>query len=143
MELSLEELADFAKKFVADLPRVSGSRAHVAGLTGPLGAGKTTFVQLVARELGIKSPVTSPTFVFVKTYPVSRPPFTRLVHVDGYRLAPDDRDTAGFGEHLEDPGNLVLAEWPENIPGFPPDAPILVFRVTGETTRSVDHHAKD
>lgn len=54
-------------------------------LTGPLGAGKTTFTRGLAEGLGVRGPVQSPTFVIARTHPslVGGPP---LVHVDAYRL---------------------------------------------------------
>ncbi len=54
-------------------------------LTGGLGAGKTTLTQGIARGLGVRGPITSPTFVISRTHPslVAGPP---LVHVDAYRL---------------------------------------------------------
>ena len=55
-------------------------------LTGPLGAGKTTLVQGIGAGLGVRGPVTSPTFVIARVHPVvsgSGPP---LVHADAYRL---------------------------------------------------------
>jgi tRNA threonylcarbamoyladenosine biosynthesis protein TsaE len=55
-------------------------------LTGPLGAGKTTLVQGIGEGLGVRGPVTSPTFVIARVHPAlagSGPP---LVHADAYRL---------------------------------------------------------
>ncbi|WP_051105759.1 tRNA (adenosine(37)-N6)-threonylcarbamoyltransferase complex ATPase subunit type 1 TsaE [Parafrankia discariae] len=52
-------------------------------LDGPLGAGKTVFVQGLAAGLGVRSPVTSPTFVLARVHTDGRLP---LVHVDAYRL---------------------------------------------------------
>ncbi len=143
MELSLAELKDFAEKFVAALPSASGTRAHVVGLKGDLGAGKTTFTQMVANELKAQGPVTSPTYVFAKSYEIHRPPYERLIHIDAYRLLPEDPDTIGWRAYLKDPANLILVEWPENLNGFPPDASTIAFAVTGENTRSVYHHAND
>ena len=63
-------------------------RGGVVALQGELGAGKTTFVQGLARALGIRRPVTSPTFTLVGEYAGTR---LRLVHMDLYRLrTPDD-----------------------------------------------------
>jgi tRNA threonylcarbamoyladenosine biosynthesis protein TsaE len=59
-------------------------------LTGPLGAGKTTLVQGIGEGLGVRGPVTSPTFVIARVHPVlagSGPP---LVHADAYRLGSID-----------------------------------------------------
>lgn len=54
-------------------------------LSGDLGAGKTTFTQGLGDRLGVRGPITSPTFVIARTHPslVAGPP---LVHVDAYRL---------------------------------------------------------
>jgi len=76
-------------------------------LTGPLGAGKTTFTRGLAEGLGVRGPVQSPTFVIARTHPslVGRAP---LVHVDGYRL--------GSGAELDDldldlARSVVVIEW--------------------------------
>jgi tRNA threonylcarbamoyladenosine biosynthesis protein TsaE len=52
-------------------------------LTGPLGAGKTVVVQGIAAGLGVRAPITSPTFVIARVHRDGRIP---LVHVDAYRL---------------------------------------------------------
>lgn len=76
-------------------------------LTGPLGAGKTTLTRGIGEGLGVRGPVTSPTFVLARTHPslVGGPP---LVHVDAYRLTDpielDDLD-------IDYPGSVVIVEW--------------------------------
>jgi len=76
-------------------------------LTGPLGAGKTTFTRGLAEGLGVRGPVQSPTFVIARTHPslVGRAP---LVHVDAYRLGSaaelDDLD-------LDLERSVVVVEW--------------------------------
>ena len=76
-------------------------------LTGPLGAGKTTFTRGLAEGLGVRGPVQSPTFVIARTHPslVGRAP---LVHVDAYRLGSaaelDDVD-------LDLERSVVVVEW--------------------------------
>ena len=55
-------------------------------LTGPLGAGKTTLVQGIGEGLGVRGPVTSPTFVIARVHPVLTGPGPALVHADAYRL---------------------------------------------------------
>jgi tRNA threonylcarbamoyladenosine biosynthesis protein TsaE len=58
-------------------------------LTGPLGAGKTTLVQGIGEGLGVRGPVTSPTFVIARVHPAlsgSGPEHPALVHADAYRL---------------------------------------------------------
>lgn len=66
-------------------------------LGGALGAGKTTFVQGLARAMGIPGPVTSPTFTLVREY--DNPGGLRLLHADVYRL-----------DHLQEVEDLALAE---------------------------------
>lgn len=56
-------------------------------LSGDLGAGKTTFTQGLGEGLGVRGPVTSPTFVIARTYPPRLPAGLALIHVDAYRLA--------------------------------------------------------
>lgn len=76
-------------------------------LTGPLGAGKTTFTRGLADGLGVRGPVQSPTFVIARTHPslVGRAP---LVHVDAYRLGAaaelDDLD-------IDVARSVVVIEW--------------------------------
>lgn len=81
-------------------------------LTGELGAGKTTFTQGVANGLGIERPVTSPTFVTVKSYALARG--GELYHVDLYRVQdPDYLQDQGILEEL-DRGAIVIVEWAEH-----------------------------
>jgi tRNA threonylcarbamoyladenosine biosynthesis protein TsaE len=55
-------------------------------LAGPLGAGKTTLVQGIGEGLGVRGPVTSPTFVIARLHPVVSGSGPALVHADAYRL---------------------------------------------------------
>ena len=105
----------------------------VVALQGGLGAGKTTFVQGLARALGIRRPVTSPTFTLVGEYQGTR---LRLVHVDLYRLrAPDDLDAIGFEEYLER-GALLAIEWPERAGDWIPAEAVRVALRPGADLRT-------
>jgi tRNA threonylcarbamoyladenosine biosynthesis protein TsaE len=55
-------------------------------LAGPLGAGKTTLVQGIGEGLGVRGPVTSPTFVIARVHPAVSGSGPALVHADAYRL---------------------------------------------------------
>ncbi len=80
-------------------------------LTGDLGAGKTTFVQALARAWGITRTVTSPTFTLANEYPL--PDGGKLVHFDLYRLAiPEGLYDLGLEDALE-AGARMAIEWPE------------------------------
>jgi alanine racemase len=76
-------------------------------LSGPLGAGKTTFTRGLGEGLGVRGPVTSPTFVLARTHPslVDGPP---LVHVDAYRLA-DARELDDLD--IDFARSVVVVEW--------------------------------
>lgn len=91
------------------------ARGEVVALTGPLGAGKTCFVQGVAQGLGAGGYVRSPTFVLVHHYPGPLP----LYHVDLYRIAPSDVDALGLDEIMEGDG-VTAIEWP-GPSALPPD----------------------
>src|ERR1700761_6013823 len=72
-----------------DLGRRRATRLRAGDLvilTGPLGAGKTTLVQGIGAGLGVRGPVTSPTFVIARVHPVLDGPGPVLVHADAYRL---------------------------------------------------------
>jgi tRNA threonylcarbamoyladenosine biosynthesis protein TsaE len=89
----------------------------VIGLSGELGAGKTTLAQAVCRGLGATVAVTSPTYALVHRYRATRP----IYHVDCYRLrAPDEARDLGFDDMVRE-GAVVLIEWPERAgPWAPP-----------------------
>lgn len=143
MDLSRDGLTEFARQFVAELPRERGARSYAVGLTGELGSGKTTFVQEVARSLGVTEHVTSPTFVFAKNYETDHPIFTKLIHIDAYRLEDETKDTVGFEAYLADRHALVLIEWPENV-SYMKHSPftIIAFETINETTRRVSAEQK-
>jgi len=75
-------------------------------MSGDLGAGKTTMTQGIARGLGIKRTVTSPTFTIQKLYREGR---LTLNHIDAYRLEGISQDL-GFDEYMND-GGLTVIEW--------------------------------
>ncbi|MEG1480285.1 MAG: tRNA (adenosine(37)-N6)-threonylcarbamoyltransferase complex ATPase subunit type 1 TsaE [Kiritimatiellia bacterium] len=80
-------------------------------LEGDLGAGKTTFVQALAKVYGITRTVTSPTFTLANEYRL--PQGGKLIHFDLYRLAtPEGLYDLGLIDALES-GARVVIEWPE------------------------------
>lgn len=127
-----EDMRAEAARFVAEL--APGTRATVLPFSGELGAGKTTFVQGIARALGVEERVTSPTFVILKIYNLHDRPFKHLVHMDAYRLKGKEHlRVLGWDALCADPGNLICIEWPEKIAGaIPADAIPVTLRYSGE-----------
>jgi tRNA threonylcarbamoyladenosine biosynthesis protein TsaE len=120
--------------FRTDSPEATQSLAAALGgvleagdlvlLVGELGAGKTAFVQGLARGLGIDEPVTSPTFTIVHEH-VGR---FRLAHVDVYRLERvQDLYDLGFDELVDD-DRVTVVEWGDRIEHLVP-ADHLVVRI--------------
>ena len=91
---------------------VAGLRAgDVVLVTGELGAGKTTLVRGASRELGVRTPVTSPTFTIGQRYP-ARDGLT-VSHLDLYRIAHlEDEDPDLLADYIG-PDTIAFVEWPE------------------------------
>ena len=95
----------------------------IVTLTGDLGAGKTTLAKAVAKGLGVKSTVSSPTFTIVQEYDDGRLP---LYHFDVYRVNdPDELFELGFDEYLHGRG-VCLIEWADLIEDMLPQKRIDV-----------------
>ena len=92
---------------------------------GDLGAGKTAFVQGMAKALNIDEPVTSPTFTIVNEYNGTLP----LYHFDVYRIgSSDEMFEIGFDEYVNGDGISVI-EWAELIEDIlPPDTISVTIR---------------
>ncbi len=86
------------------------------GLIGNLGSGKTTLVKGLAKGLGIKQTITSPTFVLMKVYKTKHKTIKQLVHVDCYRVPGIELETIGLSDYLNQPDTVVAIEWAEKIP---------------------------
>lgn len=90
----------------AEVARLVGA-GDLLVLGGDLGAGKTTFTQGFGAALGVEEPITSPTFVLMRTYEGRLP----IVHMDVYRLEHlQEAVDLGLAEILDD-GAVALVEW--------------------------------
>ena len=91
---------------------------------GPMGAGKTTLIKEVCRQLGVKENVSSPTFALVNEYEAAEGKL--IYHFDFYRIN-DEREALNIGA-LEyfDSGRMCLIEWPSMIPNLLPEHYLLV-----------------
>ncbi|MEK7567674.1 MAG: tRNA (adenosine(37)-N6)-threonylcarbamoyltransferase complex ATPase subunit type 1 TsaE [Patescibacteria group bacterium] len=135
---SLKELKNFSKKFLKELNPVK-TGATILALQGNLGSGKTAFVKVLGKNLGIKKTIISPTFIIMKLYDISYKNFKKLIHVDAYRLEKEkELEVLGWQEILKNPENLIAIEWPENVSKvIPQSAKKLKFKFVDEKTRSV------
>lgn len=127
-KVALQELGAVVEGVLGRIPDM-GSRfgAAVIALSGDLGSGKTTFVQTLAKKLGIGEIVASPTYVLMKSYPISYNDFTTLIHIDAYRLeSPDEFRALKPETFLKNIHNLVCIEWPERLDGAMPTPDVLV-----------------
>lgn len=114
-----EETEAFAEKLAADF-----KGGEVVLLSGDLGAGKTVFAKGVARALGVKGDVKSPTFTLCCEY-AGRD--LELVHIDAYRLASGaEAEASGLNEKFGDPHTVCLVEWPSQIESVLPAKAIKV-----------------
>lgn len=108
---SEQEFDAFAAAFAREL-----RAGDVVGLSGPLGAGKTTFVKAVVKARLGTDPASSPTFTFWHRYPGTPP----IDHLDLYRVD-DPADLTELGlEEAFDGTSIVLVEWWRNAPALLP-----------------------
>ena len=93
-------------------------------LNGDLGVGKTVFTKGLAAGLGIKEPVTSPTFTILQEYESGRLP---LYHFDVYRIGdPEEMDEIGYEDYFYGRG-ICLIEWAELIEELIPEEAFAVY----------------
>ena len=139
---SLEQTREVADIILGSLSPQSS--ATVLALQGDLGAGKTALTKEIAKILNIEDEVLSPTFVIMKIYKIDFKGFKKLIHIDAYRLEREEElKTLGWDEILKSPENLVVIEWPENVPGLiPPDATRVSLRFVSDKVREIHLHEK-
>ena len=90
---------------------------------GDMGAGKTTFIKAICKQLGVTDSVSSPTYSIVNEYDS---PNGKIFHFDFYRLKNEtEAFDLGFEEYLYS-GNYCLIEWPEKIENLWPDKYVRV-----------------
>ncbi len=126
---SADETRTLAQALGAALPPDTTLALH-----GDLGVGKTTFVQGLARGLGISEAVTSPTFTIFTLHPGP----INLLHLDAYRLETAHQvEDLLLGDFMVSPWCLAV-EWPEKIADWlPPDTLHLVLGITSDERHTV------
>lgn len=119
--------------------KIRKGKATVLFLEGDLGAGKTTFTKSLAKELGVKEDITSPTFTIMHRYKTRSGPWENLFHLDAYRLNnKDELGVLNIKEEFSNEKNLFIFEWPSNIKGgIEPDLEVRFSHINKEGERSV------
>ncbi len=128
---SKEETQEIAKNFAKDL-----KGGEVLCFYGDLGAGKTTFIQGLAKGLGIKQNITSPTFVLMKKYKTKK---LNLYHLDCYRLdSIDEARDLGIEEIWDNKKNIIAIEWADRINDIlPKEKTDICFEHIDENKRKI------
>lgn len=110
----LTDLAQLSQQFLSQL-----SIGDVVFLTGDLGAGKTTFVQMLLQTAGVTEPVKSPTYALYNHYQIKQKSF---IHMDLYRLSDPEELYFLDIEWILNGEHIVLIEWPSKGRGVLPTA---------------------
>jgi tRNA threonylcarbamoyladenosine biosynthesis protein TsaE len=82
----------------------------------PFAEASPLIAKEIARIMGVKQEITSPTFVIMKIYETQNERWPRLIHIDAYRLERgEELQAIDFERLVSDKRNLILIEWPENV----------------------------
>ncbi len=131
---SPKETKKLAEKFAKNL-----KMGDIIALYGDLGAGKTVFIQGIAQGLNIKRKITSPTFVFIKSYEVKiKSKNLTFNHLDLYRSTNDkDSESLGLDEILAE-DSITVIEWADKIEEKLPTRRIdVTIEKINDTTRRI------
>lgn len=116
---SLNDIEEVAKEFSRYI-----STHKIVAFHGDLGAGKTTFIQAVCKQLGVKENVSSPTFSIINQYTTAEN--KTIFHIDLYRVKDDEEAINAGVEECIYSGDICFIEWPERI-SFLPAETVNVF----------------
>lgn len=126
----------FTNKKLDDIPKLALKIAktlkggETLALIGPLGAGKTTFTQLLAKALGVKTHVTSPTFIIMNRYRAKLPKLQtpiHLYHLDLYRTKDiHEVNALGLMHIWGQPNTITVIEWADKIKAHLPKHSIVI-----------------
>jgi tRNA threonylcarbamoyladenosine biosynthesis protein TsaE len=124
---NFKKTQEFGEKFAATL-----QGGEVLALYGDLGSGKTTFMQGLAKGLGITRNIISPTFIIMRSYEIGTGDkglgTKNLYHLDLYRIANGEQAVdLGLKELMGDPENIVAIEWPDKIENLLPEKRINLY----------------
>lgn len=110
---------------------------EVVALYGDLGAGKTTFTQALAKQLGVTKAISSPTYTIAKQYSAAHG--RTLYHYDLYRLdSAESLDYLDLPDKIGAANAIIVVEWPDRAPqAWPADTIRIDFTYVDEQTRKI------
>ena len=133
---SEQEMLDFGTQFASEILNRKSPSSIVIELIGDVGAGKTTFVRGLAKGLGIKEPITSPSFTISKSYVC--PNGRTLTHYDFYRLSDPGLMSEDLMESINKPNSITIIEWADSVSGILPKKRIRIFiSYNNDDTRTI------
>ena len=144
MRRTISKSPEETKKIAGEIAS-SLQPGDVIALYGELGSGKTTFVQGMTKELGIKDRIISPTFLIIREHKLktTNPKLKTLFHVDLYRIDRRDFRNLGLQEIFSDKQSLVVIEWAEKIEDLLPEKRIDIhFKYISENERALEINEK-
>jgi tRNA threonylcarbamoyladenosine biosynthesis protein TsaE len=113
LEFALHEIESVAAQII------SATKYKVVLFDGEMGAGKTTLIKEIAKQMGVAEPTGSPTYVLVNEYHTQNHQI--IYHFDAYRLKDiNEAYDMGFDEYL-DSGSYCFIEWPERVTAILPE----------------------
>lgn len=127
---SLDDIEIAAREFI-DLLK----DRRVVAFHGNLGAGKTTFIKAVCKQLGVIENVSSPTFSIINQY--NAPNNKNIFHIDLYRVKDNEEAINAGVEECIYIGDTCFIEWPERVSILPDDTVNVFIETIGETERKL------
>lgn len=140
---SPKETGELARMLISEWLKINKNKNSnwLLCLSGELGGGKTTFAQALARELGVKGVISSPTFLIMKKYKPAKKINKKytMYHFDCYRInGGQEVLDLGWEEIIKGENNIIIVEWPEKIEKILPRNRLNVkFEVVGEESRKI------
>jgi tRNA threonylcarbamoyladenosine biosynthesis protein TsaE len=128
---SLDEIDVAAKAFIATI----GDK-KIFAFNGEMGAGKTTFIKELCKQLGVTNGISSPTYSIVNEYNTNKG--ETVFHFDFYRIK-DEQEAfdMGYEDYLYS-NNICFIEWPEKIKNLLPKETVNVHLTTTENVRTIN-----
>lgn len=129
---NLRETKEFLKKFTKEISDILKKKKNLVIIfSGHLGAGKTTFIKEIAKNLDIKCNIKSPSFVLWQIYPfyINNSRFY-FHHIDLYRIPQQAILKLNLKKQIKEKGNLFLIEWGEKLENYLKRAKINYIKIS-------------